>query len=148
MTCDEVLTRLSAFLDGELAPPESAIVQRHLDGCRPCAARFRLLHQTRQAFRGDARRSMALPLGATVILAVTLGLALSAIRQRLNQPYSPAPGMIRPAADVRRPGSSRIPVPMAGLDCGRAGAGTCIVDIPCRDSACAPTAPGMHSPEP
>lgn len=147
MTCDEILKRLSASLDGELSAPESAELHRHLDGCRPCSARLRLLHQARQAFRGAARRSPFLPLAATVVLAVTLGLALNAIRERLDQPHAPAPVTVRPAADVRRPGRPRLAAPMAGVDCGRAGAVSCIVDVPCRDGACLPTVPGMTSPE-
>jgi mycothiol system anti-sigma-R factor len=36
MLCDDVLERLSAFLDDELDPLESREIQQHLDGCPSC----------------------------------------------------------------------------------------------------------------
>jgi anti-sigma factor RsiW len=46
MTCREVQERLSAWLDGELAPPEGELIAAHLlgcDGCRREVAQFRAL---------------------------------------------------------------------------------------------------------
>lgn len=46
MTCREVQERLSAWLDGELAPPEGELIAAHLlgcDGCRREVAQLRAL---------------------------------------------------------------------------------------------------------
>jgi len=34
--CDEIRERLSAYLDGELPPPEAALVVEHLESCPGC----------------------------------------------------------------------------------------------------------------
>lgn len=36
MSCEEVLARLWAFVDGELSPDEEAAVKAHLDLCERC----------------------------------------------------------------------------------------------------------------
>jgi anti-sigma factor RsiW len=43
MTCEEVLSRLSWYLDEELGMREAEAVREHLGGCAPCAARLREL---------------------------------------------------------------------------------------------------------
>jgi anti-sigma factor (TIGR02949 family) len=37
LRCDEVLARLSAYVDGELDGPDRAQVRTHLAGCPECA---------------------------------------------------------------------------------------------------------------
>ena len=39
MRCDEVLERLTAYADGELAGEESWSIRRHLEACPPCGVR-------------------------------------------------------------------------------------------------------------
>jgi mycothiol system anti-sigma-R factor len=39
--CKEAMHRVYRYLDRELTADERAIVQRHLDGCPPCADLFR-----------------------------------------------------------------------------------------------------------
>lgn len=36
MTCDKAAERIGPWLDGELAPAEAALLERHLDGCEDC----------------------------------------------------------------------------------------------------------------
>jgi anti-sigma factor (TIGR02949 family) len=53
MRCEEVLPRLDAYLDGEVAETERTLLYRHLAGCPECgpemAALKRLRHDIRQA---------------------------------------------------------------------------------------------------
>src|SRR5258706_10211500 len=53
---------LSAYLDGELAPAERALVDTHLAGCRPCAGRLSELRATASLIRAlpSARPSRSL----------------------------------------------------------------------------------------
>ena len=39
LECDEVITRLFAYLDGEIADTERADIDRHLERCRDCFTR-------------------------------------------------------------------------------------------------------------
>jgi anti-sigma factor (TIGR02949 family) len=41
LTCREVFERLGDFLDRELDPAETALVQRHLDICEECVREYR-----------------------------------------------------------------------------------------------------------
>ena len=42
--CEEALSEIQRFLDGELDAPDRADIERHLSGCNPCMQRaeFRL----------------------------------------------------------------------------------------------------------
>ena len=48
MTCNEIRSMLSAFLDGELSAEDAQAVRQHLDRCDACKREYRLLEQTWQ----------------------------------------------------------------------------------------------------
>lgn len=45
MTCDDVMSRLVAFIDGELPPRDTAVVEAHLAHCADCAGEWNALRQ-------------------------------------------------------------------------------------------------------
>jgi len=51
MNCRQADERLSAYLDGELTPPEAEEVRRHLASCAACRAAFEQLQRTVQAVK-------------------------------------------------------------------------------------------------
>jgi anti-sigma factor (TIGR02949 family) len=61
MTCTEVLSRISAYHDGELGPVERNRVASHLAGCPECSAYLRDLAVIRELLRSD--RECAVPEG-------------------------------------------------------------------------------------
>ena len=46
MSCQRVLSLLSAYMDGEADPADSRIVEEHLAGCAECSREFALLRDT------------------------------------------------------------------------------------------------------
>ena len=70
LSCEQVLARLSDYLDGELAPADRAQVEAHLRGCDACARfggevaetlrllRERLLAEPSEAFLDAMRRKL------------------------------------------------------------------------------------------
>lgn len=40
LSCEETFRRMQDFLDRELSPEETALVQEHLDGCGICAEEY------------------------------------------------------------------------------------------------------------
>ena len=43
--CNQIRERLSAFIDNELSPPESSLIEKHLHGCPECAKEASSLRQ-------------------------------------------------------------------------------------------------------
>ncbi len=83
MTCTEVLERLEAYVDGDLAAAEAAAIEDHLEGCSACAAEHRLASAVRRELR-------ALPeLDATP--AVLREITRSAQRARFREPSRRVP---------------------------------------------------------
>jgi anti-sigma factor RsiW len=60
MSCDH-LERTSAFLDGELAGPEAAGAERHIDACPECRALVAAASEASELLRGPAARLVASP---------------------------------------------------------------------------------------
>jgi mycothiol system anti-sigma-R factor len=54
MQCEDVLERLSAFLDDELDPLGSREIQQHLDSCPSCADALGRMKGLAQRFRAEA----------------------------------------------------------------------------------------------
>ncbi len=54
MRCDEVLPRLDAYLDGELAETERAPLRDHLQGCPDCGPEAAALERLRDGIRSSA----------------------------------------------------------------------------------------------
>lgn len=121
MTCAEVVVRLGADMDGELAESESLEVGRHLLSCVECARKRTLLEQTRLAFRSDGlgrpRAYYARSFAASAALTLAVGFGVIVAR---------APIPSSRAADAG---------PLIGIDCGRPGA-ECVVEQPCQNSQC------------
>jgi anti-sigma factor RsiW len=55
MICRHVRSLLSDYLDGELNDDASQQVQAHLDGCEPCAGRYRALRRTVRFIQAKGR---------------------------------------------------------------------------------------------
>jgi anti-sigma factor RsiW len=53
MKCEEVKTRLTAYLDGELSVAEADAVREHLSACEQCAAEYKALAATWEALLVD-----------------------------------------------------------------------------------------------
>jgi anti-sigma factor (TIGR02949 family) len=49
--CDQVLSELEAFLDGELAVGQAREIEVHLSGCGPCFARGEFRRRLREIVR-------------------------------------------------------------------------------------------------
>lgn len=114
MNCDRIRPLLSAYLDGELEPPQQAEVAAHLAACQECArtledfralgqgvhalpdvpvpagmrAEFgtRLHEQRRSAFSGFGTRLLASGASAVVlvILLIALAVGMSAVLRRMQ----------------------------------------------------------------
>ena len=153
MDCQSVFDRLSADLDGELPPAESAAVRRHIQTCTECSRTRGQLEKARSAFRaialepvgdnfddgifrrlrdGQQRRRW---LSAAAGVAAVLGIVL------LLRAPRPAPGIMGgprtpsfAAFDIQ-PGMITNPVD-AAEDCARSGAVVCHVSTPCADELC------------
>ena len=54
MQCDTQLDVLSAYVDGELAPPEELELRRHLDVCEPCRSRVETLLALKEVVAASA----------------------------------------------------------------------------------------------
>jgi len=128
MTCDEIRGRVSAEIDGELPPAESAAVRAHLGACPACGRQSSLLRAAREAFRATRRRSPALRSIATATVAVVLAVAVAAAWGRWRSPEGPATDPSVPRKGGR--------VATEGIDCGRPDASVCIVEVPCGDGWC------------
>jgi anti-sigma factor RsiW len=61
LSCEDVLDRLSDYLDGELAAPARAAVEAHVRGCDGCARFGGEFKSTVLALRGHLLRSPAPP---------------------------------------------------------------------------------------
>jgi hypothetical protein len=53
--CETVQPELSAYVDGELAPEERGLVDRHLEGCAACRAEVELLRLVMRSLRQAPR---------------------------------------------------------------------------------------------
>jgi anti-sigma factor RsiW len=60
--CEAARPELNAYVDGELAPEDRAVIERHLAGCAACRAEVELLrlvmHALRQAPRPEPSEAM------------------------------------------------------------------------------------------
>jgi anti-sigma factor RsiW len=54
MQCEEVRPRLDAYLDGELAETEGALLRSHLEGCPDCGPEIAALERLRESIRRAA----------------------------------------------------------------------------------------------
>lgn len=148
MNCADAVTRLSAALDGELSAADAREVRLHLGTCEACARRYRTLQQVRSAVRSahfapvDAARFDAGVLervrhdapamrfsGAWIAAAAALVIAVSSAVLMIEE-RGKAPARSTGAAPVAitdRPGYSTGRTAFA-LDCGVAGASTCVID--------------------
>lgn len=63
MDCNRCIEDLTAYLDGELGPAESAQVQSHLKGCPSCSNELRSFQQAAE-FIGSHVKELGLPLGS------------------------------------------------------------------------------------
>ena len=61
MNCTEVSWRLSEYVDGELDPPSSVEVMRHLEQCRSCFSRAEFERRLREVIRRSCRSEGAPP---------------------------------------------------------------------------------------
>lgn len=59
MQCEEVRTRLGAYLDGELAEAERPLLRDHVAGCADCAPKLAALERLRDRIRRAAPRHRA-----------------------------------------------------------------------------------------
>jgi mycothiol system anti-sigma-R factor len=59
MQCEEVRTRLDAYLDGELAEAERPLLQDHIAGCADCGPELAALERLRDNIRQSAPRHRA-----------------------------------------------------------------------------------------
>jgi anti-sigma factor RsiW len=55
MICRHVRSLLSDYLDGELNEDASQQMREHLDGCAPCAGRYRALRRTVRFIQAKGR---------------------------------------------------------------------------------------------
>jgi len=138
MNCRQADERLSAYLDGELTPPEAEEVRRHLASCAACRAAFEQLQRTVQAVKdlpvvlapkdfrarvmadvqSDAgtavekkapRWRMLWPAAAAVLIAVVL--ALIGDRPSPRRPAKTAESLPEAAAEKRDAESAAMTVP-------------------------------------
>ena len=61
MDCDQALTELEAYLDGELVEEARRLVQVHLEGCSPCFERNEFRAQLRLIVRRKCSMVTDLP---------------------------------------------------------------------------------------
>jgi anti-sigma factor RsiW len=72
LSCEEVLERLSDYLDGDLAAPAKAAVEDHVKGCDGCARFGGEFKVTVRALRDHLLRSPAPPPGLVARLRAAL----------------------------------------------------------------------------
>lgn len=60
-TCEQVFERLDDYLDRELAPRETRLIEEHLEICAWCAGTYRFQEETLRALRGRIQRVPAAP---------------------------------------------------------------------------------------
>ena len=80
MTCDEATSLLDAWYDGELDPPRSAALERHLEECPRCAA----LREARSA------------LSEVLVESATRYSAPASLRKKIEAEVRPPPAIVRP----------------------------------------------------
>lgn len=136
MDCQRVSGLLSADIDGELPPAESADVARHVAGCAACARKRQVLEDTWQSLlrvepepvsagfdeaitRRLRRRYAHAWLAAAAVLVAVFGPTLR--HDRASVP----PGAVEPTPRVA---AAEAPDPGVGLDCGLPGASVCVAD--------------------
>lgn len=51
MSCQRVLSMLSAYVDGEVHGPDASLIERHLEQCASCAQELRALQRTTEVLR-------------------------------------------------------------------------------------------------
>jgi mycothiol system anti-sigma-R factor len=56
--CEDSLHELYRFLDGELNEERRAAIQRHLDGCQPCAEPYDFEAELRHIIRHKCREQV------------------------------------------------------------------------------------------
>jgi anti-sigma factor (TIGR02949 family) len=61
MDCDQALTELEAYLDGELVEEARRLVQVHLEGCSPCFQRSEFRARLRLIVRAKCSTVAELP---------------------------------------------------------------------------------------
>src|ERR1700739_2009417 len=54
MECDQALSRLDAYLDGEMGQPETANLRDHIESCPQCGPETAALEQLRRGIRQAA----------------------------------------------------------------------------------------------
>lgn len=147
MNCGSAFERLSAAMDGELAPSEALAVEEHVRGCASCARAQSSLQATRIALRHLPAEAVS-------------GGFDAAMRARLTNDATPRGGpkarvvaltslaaalLVLAAWPGRRTGPERRTLPegptttrsagAAALDCGLTGSAVlCRIDAPCADA--------------
>src|SRR5260370_40905069 len=112
MNCNEAAPLLPTYGDGELAPMQSAAVEKHLLACAECAARREEQPALSARIKRDVPYFAAPPSMRSRIDAVLAG-------GPPTTPHPPAPGACGPRGTGRRaPGQSAAP----GRSLGRGGA--------------------------
>ncbi len=77
--CDEVLSRLEEYLDGELSSLDVGRIRQHLDECGPCLGEFAV----EDTFRALLRRSCACE-PAPEALRTRIMVQITQVRLRLD----------------------------------------------------------------
>ena len=160
MRCDRARELLSAALDGELAPAETASLEAHLAACSACAAERERLGAVRAAFRALPPAVPPRDLADAVMARIRAGEAAEPGRPAaLPPPLAPRwPASARLAAALalvtaglaaawlarapEAPAAAAAPLPAAtaaahglGADAGCDAAGDCLSLAPCDSPA-------------
>jgi mycothiol system anti-sigma-R factor len=94
MTCADVLARLHAYVDGELAVSDLAEVDGHCVECRECAARVAAERELRQLLRRQPRDAAPPELRARILHRVQREATVAAARRWLPVPALAAAALV------------------------------------------------------
>lgn len=96
--CRDAEPRLHLYLDGELAPEETASLEGHLNACAGCRADLALLEHTRAKLRAGAEVADVAP--AALVERVGVDVGRMARRERRGRMVWAAPLAVATAALV------------------------------------------------
>jgi len=68
MNCQEILDKLSDYIDRELDPSLCEEIERHVEDCEPCVAFINTLKKTVEVFRNKPREPEQIPSDISVKL--------------------------------------------------------------------------------